>query len=46
MAAVFQDLTRFALTDAAQQEAKALLASTPWTFKEVALPAIGPSQTK
>ncbi|HZO91215.1 MAG TPA: helix-turn-helix domain-containing protein [Chthonomonadaceae bacterium] len=46
VAAVFQDLTRFALTDAAQQEAKALLASTPWTFKEVALPAIGPSQTK
>jgi tetratricopeptide (TPR) repeat protein len=44
VAAVFNDLSRFALTDSERQEATALLAGAPWAnSRESSLPAIGPS---
>jgi tetratricopeptide (TPR) repeat protein len=42
--AVFNDLTRFALTDSERQEATALLAVAPWAgSREGTLPALGPA---
>jgi tetratricopeptide (TPR) repeat protein len=40
VAAVFSDLTRYALTDTARQEATALLAAAPWTRLPAPLPAL------
>ena len=36
----FSDLTRYALTDTARQEATALLAAAPWTRLPAPLPAL------
>ncbi|HZP83376.1 MAG TPA: tetratricopeptide repeat protein [Chthonomonadaceae bacterium] len=40
VAAVFNDLSRYALTDAARQEATALLAAAPWTRLAASVPAL------